>query len=271
VLSLLGWLGRRATAAIALAVFVGLLAPPAAALMRPLLLPAILLPFLVALLRLDWPALRRDLRRPLLPALAVGWVLLGSPLVVATVLAALPLGPGLEAAMVATAACAPLMASGALAWLLGLEAGLAVLVTVVATALVPFTLPPLALGLAGLAVPLDPAALSLRLLLLVLPSFAVARVLRRRIGEMLLTRSADALAGLAVIGLVVFAVGIMDGVPARLAAEPGFVVSCLLAATGLNLGLQAVTAAVFARCGRRRALTLGSSPATTISASSSPP
>lgn len=257
MLTPLAWLGRHATGAIALGVFLGVLAPPAAAAMRPLLLPAILLPFLVALLRLDWPGLRRDLARPLLPALAVGWILLGSPLLVAAVLAVVPAAADLEADMIATAACAPLMASGALALLLGLEVGLAVLATVAATALVPFTLPPLALGLAGLAVPLDPAALTLRLLVLVLPSFALAWLLRRWLGEAILGRSTDALAGLAVIGLVVFAIGIMDGVTTRLVAQPGFVAACLLAVTAVNVGLQAVTAAIFAGCGRRRALTLG--------------
>jgi BASS family bile acid:Na+ symporter len=253
----LGWLGRRATAAIAGGVFVGLLLPPAAALLRPLLLPAILLPFVVALLRLDWTALRRDLRRPLLPALAVGWGLLASPALVAAALAPLPIEPGLRAAMVTTAACAPLMASGALALLLGLEVGLAVLVTVLATALVPFTLPPLALGLAGLVVPLDPMALSLRLLLLVLPSFALARGLRALIGRQRLAALADPLAGLAVLGLVLFAVGIMDGVTARAVAEPGMVAGCLLAAAALNVALQGLTATIAWPCGRRRALTLG--------------
>ncbi len=257
MLSLLGWLGRHATAVIAAGVFVGLLAPPAAALLRPLLLPAILLPFVVALLRLDMAALRRDLRRPALPLLAVAWILAGSPLLAAAASAPLPIEPTLRQAIVTTAACAPLMASGALALLLGLDVGMALFATVVATALVPLTLPPLALGLAGLPVPLDPAALTLRLLALVLPAFALARLLRGRIGEARLAAFADVLAGLAALGLVVFAIGIMDGVTARLTADPGFVAGCLLAVTVLNVGLQAVTALVFAGCGRRRALTLG--------------
>ena len=45
-------------------VFVGLLLQPLAAALKPLLVPAILLPFIVALLRLDAARLRADLRRP---------------------------------------------------------------------------------------------------------------------------------------------------------------------------------------------------------------
>jgi BASS family bile acid:Na+ symporter len=251
----LAWLGRHATGVIAAGVFLGLIVPPLAAALRPFLLPAIVLPFVVALLRLDRAALLADLRRPLLPGLAVAWALLGSPLLVAALAAPLP-GP-LAAALVATAACPPLMASGALALLLGLEAGLAVLVTVAATALAPLAVPPVALHLAGLALELDALALTLRLLLLVTASFAAARLLRCLVGAARLERHAEPLSGLAALGLVAFACGIMRDIPAYATRAPGYVAACLLLATLLNAGLQALTAALFHRLPRARALTLG--------------
>jgi predicted Na+-dependent transporter len=253
----LAWLGRRATAAIALGVFLGLALPPLASLFRPLLVPAIVLPFIVALLRLDWTQLLTALRAPLLPLVALAWLLLASPLVVALAVAPLPLPPAIAAAMVTTAACAPLMASGALAMLLGLDVILAVLVTVLATALVPMTLPPLALHLAGIAVELDAAALSLRLALLVGGAFAAATALRRLMGKERIARSQDALGGLAVLGLVAFAIAIMAGVPAMARAAPAYVVQSLAAVFALNIGLQALTWMCFRPLGPRRALTMG--------------
>lgn len=251
----LGWLGRHAAPCIAAGVFLGLLVPPLASLLRPWLVPAIILPFIVALLRLDLAALRSDLAHPLVPLLATGWVLIGAPVLVALGVVLAP-GP-LDAALVTTAACAPLMATGALALLLGLDVGLAVLVTVVATALVPLTLPPLAFALAGLDVALQPMQLTGRLLLLILPSFLIAAAVRRLLGEPRLDRLAQPLSGLAVIGLVGFAIGIMDGVAAKLASDPPFVLACLALATLLNIGLQAVGYMLFGACGRPRALTIG--------------
>ena len=257
MLSLLAGLGRRATLAIAVGVFLGLLVPPLAALFRPLLVPAILLPFVVALLRLDWDRLRATLRVPLVPALALAWILLASPLLVALAVAPLPVPPAIASATIVTAACAPLMASGAFAMVLGLDVGLAVLATVLATALVPLTLPPLALHLAGMTVDLDASALMLRLALLVGGAFAVAVLLRRLLGAARIHRHQDVLSGLAVVGLVAFAIGIMHGVPAMALAAPGYVAQALVAVFALNAGLQAVTWLCFRPLGRQRALTLG--------------
>jgi BASS family bile acid:Na+ symporter len=253
----LGWLGRRAGGAIAAGVFLGLLLPPLAAWGRPVLVPAILLPFVIALLRLEPGRLAAGLRAPALPALAVAWVLLASPAVVALVTLQLGLPAPLDAILVATAAAPPITASAALAPLLGLDVGLAVLATVAASALAPVTLPPLALHLAGLPVALDAWSLLARLAVMVGGCFAAAALLRRALGPARLEARRDALSGLAVLGLIVFAIGVMDGVTARLLAEPVLVLGYLGAATALNLGLQALTALVMLPLGRRTALTMG--------------
>lgn len=255
--ALLVRLARHAGLAIAAGVFLGLLAPPLAALCRPLLVPAILVPFVIALLRLDWQRLVFDLRRPWLPLLALAWVLLLSPLLVAGLVAQLGIATDLAAILIVTAACPPLMASGALALLMGLDVGLAVLTTVTASALVPLTLPSLALPLAGLDLALDATSLLLRLAALVGVCFALATLLRRGLGAARIVRHGDALGGLAVLGLILFAVAVMDGVTARLLQAPAVVARLIIAAFALNLGLQVLTALVMAPFGRRRALTLG--------------
>ncbi len=252
----LAWLGRHATPVIAAGVFVGLLLQPLAAALKPLLVPAILLPFVAALLRLDADRLRADLRRPGLILAVLAWLLVASPVLVLLAVRTLALPDELASAMVTTAACAPLMASGALALLLGLDTGLAILATVLATAIVPLSLPPLALRLAHLPVDLEVGALMLRLGLLIGASFVAAALIRRTAGQDRLERWREVLAGAAVLGLLVFAVAIMDGVGATIRQEPRFVLAALASVFGLNLGLQAVTALAFAGLGRARALTL---------------
>ena len=253
----LAWLGRHAGAAIAAGVFLGLLAPPLAALCRPLLVPAILLPFVVALLRVDRGRLAAGLRAPRLPAVAVAWSLLASPAIVAAAAGALGLAEPLAAIVTAVAAAPPVMAASALALLMGLDVALAVLATVAASALAPFTLPPLALHLAGLPLELDAPSLLARLASMVGGCFALAALLRRALAPAWLDARGDLLGGLAVLGLIVFAVGIMDGVAAHLAREPGPVLGYLAVAFALNVGLQALTALAMSPFGLRAALTLG--------------
>lgn len=239
----LAWIGRWASPLFLVGVFAGVAVPPVASLLQPLLLPAILLPFVIALLKLDMAVLLRHARRPLLPLGLVLWSLLGAPLLVVLALRPFALDPEVAALLVTTAACAPLMASGALAMLLGLDVALALLVVVPATALVPFTVPPMALWLAGLTIDLPAGALALRLALLVLGSGVVALVLRRVLGGPRLRRSAPVLDGLAVLGFVVFAIAVMDGFTVTALARPGLVLGILLSVFALNIGLQVITAA----------------------------
>jgi len=254
----LAWIGRQASLLFFLGVFTGVVVPPLASLAAPLLLPAILLPFVVALLKLEPASLLHHARRPGLALGLVAWSLVGAPALVALVLWPASLAPELRALLITTAACAPLMASGALAVLLGLDVALALLVVVPATALVPLTVPPIALWLAGLAIDLDAATLGLRLAVIVLGSAAFALVLRRRVGTARLAAAAPVLDGLAVLGFVVFAVGIMDGFTATALDRPRFVLAIVLAVCVLNAGLQAVTAlCLWPFVARRTALTAG--------------
>ena len=253
----LAWLGRHGTAVIALAVFVGLLAPPLAELLRPLLVPAFVVPFLTALVRLDWTALGRHARRPGPAALALLWVLVLSPLPVHAAARAAGAPEAIADGLVLMALAPPITASAAFALMIGLDAALAVLLTVTATALVPFTLPPLALHLLGLELDIALPAFMGRLALFVGGCFAGAWLLRRVLPTGFIERHREPLDGLAVAGLVVFAIGIMDGVSAELLARPAFVLGCLAAAFAGNAGLQAAGALAFAPLGRRAALTVG--------------
>jgi len=253
----LAWLGRHGSAVIALGVFLGLAAPPLAALLKPLLVPAIVGPFLIALIRLDWQRLGHYLMRPATTLLALVWLLVLSPLLVHAVVRLFGLPPPIQGGLVLMAAAPPLMASGALALMLRLDAALAVLVTIVCTALMPFTLPPIALYLLGVRIDVALGELMLRLGLVVGGCFATALCLRKVLPSGFVSRHSEALDGLAVLGLLLFATAIMDGVTAMAIARPHFVLLCALAVFGLNLALQFLGSLVFAWRGRREALTFG--------------
>jgi BASS family bile acid:Na+ symporter len=254
--SILAWLGRHGSRVIALGVFLGLALPPLASLVRPLLIPAIVGPFLIALVRLDWRLLRRQLGRPAETGLMVVWLLLLSPLLVHAAILPLGLPPAIHGGVVLMAAASPLMASGNLAFMLGLDVALAVVVTLFATALMPFTLPPLALHLLGVEIDMAFGELMLRLAAVVGGCFLGAWLLRRLLPAGFTQRHAEPLDGLAVLGLLLFGVAIMDGVSEILLDRPRFVLACTFAVYGLNLVLQVVGGIIFAWRAREQALTL---------------
>lgn len=253
----LTWLGRHGSIMLALGVFLGLLLPPLASLLKPLLIPGIIGPFLIALIRLDWARIADHLRRPQITILALIWLLIAAPFLINAVLGLMPLDPGLHANLVLMAAASPLMASASLALIIGLDASLAVVLTFLATALLPFTLPPIALHLLGVDINIAIGELMLRLGLLIGGCFLLAWLIRRYLPRGFADRHAASLDGLAIVGLLVFAIAIMDGVTVLLLDRPDIVLTTALAVFGLNLFMQALATLAFAWRGLKTALSIG--------------
>jgi len=253
----LTYIGRHGALFLAAGVLIGLALPGLAAAARPLLLPALLVPLTIALLRLDWRHLGAYARRPGLVTLVTAWLLGASPLLVWLALLATPLPSALEYAIVLMAASSPVTMCATLSLLFGLDTALAVVGIVVATALMPFTLPAVALLLLGLELDIDLPTFVLRLALMVGASFAAAFIVRRIAGSERLARGAHALDATAVISLVIFAIAIMDGVTAAALERPGYVIGTVAAAFAANLALQAAGTLAFLKLGVRRALTIG--------------
>jgi BASS family bile acid:Na+ symporter len=253
----LGFLGRHATALLAGAVFIGLAAPPLAALLRPLLATLIFLLTAATLIRIDWPAVLWHARRPGRLALVLGASLVLSPLLAAVAARLLRLPMPLEQAVVLWAASPPLTSAPAIAMLVGLDGALALLGMVGGTLLMPLTLPPLVLWLIGLELHIGVFELMARLALFVGGAMALALVSRKLIGAARVARRGTEIAGLTVLILVLFAIAIMDGVRDTILARPLEAVLYVAAGFGFTLALQLVTTLAFLRLGRVAALTIG--------------
>jgi BASS family bile acid:Na+ symporter len=256
----LAFVGRHATKFMAGGVLVGFVAPPLAALARPLLVPALVIPLTLALIRLDWAAIAASRRRPGLIGALVAWILGVSPLLVwavTTPAIALGLPAPLREALILMAASSPIVSSVAIALFVGLDAALAIVAVVFATALVPLTLPPLALALLGLELEISLPAFMGRLAALVGSAFAGAWVIRRLARPSALAARRELIDGLAVVNLVVFAVAIMDGVTAFALERPGYAALAVALAFAFNIALQVAGWLAFRRCGALTALTAG--------------
>ena len=250
---LLAWINHHARVLLAVGVFLGILAPSLAEFLRPLLPIAVIGTLTGALLRLDWSLLGIYLRRPG-PALALStWQLLATPLLVWGVLNILPVPPELGVGLILQAAAPPIGSAAVFTMLLGVDASLSMVATLTATLLLPLTLTPLVAVLTattGAALNVDLAAFFMRVCLMVLAPFAIAGALRWQLGEPLLRRHDPLIGALNVLLLMIFAIAVMDGVTARLLAEPSFIGLLLMLACIIALLLHALGYWMFAGQGR---------------------
>ncbi|MBE0615866.1 MAG: hypothetical protein IH604_19520 [Burkholderiales bacterium] len=253
----LDYLGQHATLFLAGGAFLGLLVPQLATLARPLLILGLVVPLIIALVRLDWGVIAAYAQRPVLVAAIVVWMLVISPALMWLALKLFSLPPSLLQALVLMTAAAPIISCAALSLIMGLDAALAVVVVVAATALMPFSLPLVALALLGLKIDIDLATFMLRLTLIVGGAFAAALAVRKFVPREKLAANARVLDGASVAILLIFILAIMDGVTAVALARPGYVALVTLAAFIANIALQALGALVALKLGLRQALTVG--------------
>jgi len=256
ILHVLAWLGRHGTALMALGIAAGLAAPPLAHFLAPTLPPLIFLVTVATLLRLDWPQVLEHARRPHRIALVVAWSLLVTPLVVTLAAHVFNLPQSLAQAMVLWAASPPMMSLPAIAYLLGLDGALALVVMVSGTLLVPLTLPPLVFGLTGIDTGIGVLPLMARLAMFVGATVLIASALRRFIGPERLRRRSDELNGLNVLLLVAFAVAVMDGMWSRIAQEPWNVLFYAFSAIAAGVLMQALSFTAFSWLDRPSSLTI---------------
>jgi Sodium Bile acid symporter family len=255
----LAWLGRQGTRALAASLFIGVMLPPLAALLRPLFAYALFALLCLAFLRVDPAEVSRHFSRPALVAAATAWMMLVTPVLIGLSLLALGIAdrlPGLYIAMILQAAAPPVISAPTLAALMGLDAALSLATLVVCTAATPLTAPVFAALFVG-SMALSPIALGAKLLAMLAGATIVAALTRRLFGQPWIDAQKERIDGLSVIALFFFAVALMDGVLYSILKEPLKVLGLTVLSFGLAIGLAALTALVFARLGMAQALALG--------------
>jgi len=213
-------LGRFAPQAMALGVFIGLLAPWLTDLLRPLLSPAVWLLLVLSLLRVDVDAVIARLKRPMLPMSVTLWMLIASPIIMAGILTFFDFRPGIEAGMILAAASSALFSTPVLGVMFGLNGALLLVILVAGTLLVPITLPMAALFLLGFDMGANPFELLVRMSALVTSAVVTVFVLKHMVGKATLAKHAYVMDGWAVVLLIIFAIAIMQGLTARIIDAP---------------------------------------------------
>lgn len=248
--------GRNGPALLCGGVLIGFAAPPLAELARPLMGFAVFVFTLGAFLKVDGAAFRAEAadRRGLFLVLA--WATFGVPMLAFALVWAMRPGHDLALGMLLCFLAPPVGSAAAIAAMLGLSAPLALLATVAATLAVPFYLPPLVALLADAELAIDPVLFSVRLGAIVGGACAVAWLLRRFAGRWV-AENPNAMTGIAVLGLLLVAIGAMRGMQGQILAAPWQAALLLGLAFLANAGFQAIGALLFGGMDRTRALTVG--------------
>lgn len=256
----LTWLGGQGTPAVAAVVFLAVAVPPLGALLRPYVTEAIFLLLCISFMRVDLAALYGHLRRPALVAAATAWTTIGVPLIVGSIAHTTGLtshAPGLSLALMLQSMASPMMASPALAALMGLDATLVLVTLVTSTALVPFTASLFAALFLDGMLSISPLALGLKLLGILAASLLTATVIRRIFGAEAIQRAKQPIDGFNIIILLAFASAVMGDVAGDLVSQPMFTISLALLSFAIYSTLLAITTLLFRRIGTERALALG--------------
>nr|WP_305123467.1 hypothetical protein [Roseomonas sp. GC11] len=211
----------------------------------------------LVLLRVDPVQVLSYLRRPGMVAALLAWLLLACPLLAWGIARLTGLDGPLGAALVIMATGCAATSSPAFARLVGLDGEIALVAALLSTLLVPLTAPPLALGLLGIDLSLSVTALMGRLALVVGLPLLLSLAIRRLAGPARLHRWGRAVDGAVVLLVVLYGFGVMDGVLARLLAQPGFVLGGTALAFAGSFGLNALTALALRPLGRDLALSAG--------------
>jgi BASS family bile acid:Na+ symporter len=256
----LAWLGAQGTRAIASLVFIGIAVPPLGQLLKPYVTEAVFVLLCISFMRVDIGGLRDHLRRPGLVLAATAWTTLGVPLIVGVSCLSTGLdarSPDLYLALMLQAVASPMMASPALAALMGLDATLVLVTLVTSTALIPISAPLFAYAFFGAALTLSPLGLGLKLFAILAGSLFVAAAIRWSVGAAAIKRRATVIDGLNILILFVFVAAVMGTVVGSFLADPIGVIVMTMLAFAVSIALLGVTALIFRKAGSERALALG--------------
>lgn len=253
---LLARAGRHGPLLLCGGVTVGLVVPALAEAARPFMGLAVFLFTLGAFLKVDGVAFRNEVQERSSTLMILAWSTFGVPLVAYALVTVLQPEHDLAVGLLLCALAPPVGSAAAIAAMLGLSAPLALLTTVVATLAAPLYLPPLVVAFTGAEMSIDPVGLSLRLMAIVGGAGAATWLLRRHAGQWV-AENPSAITGIAVLGLLLVAMGATRGMRDEIAAAPLWSALLLGIAFAVNAAMQLLGALLFAGLERRRALTVG--------------
>jgi hypothetical protein len=261
LLSILGKQGARGmSVALCVGAFVPVIFPGLGTALRPSL-PLMIAVFLVnAFAQLDLSRAKENLARPLRLLFATGWAMLFIPTLFWTILNLMGrdrLDPGFVLALSLQAGAAPIMATPAVALVLGMEVTFPVLILLATMTIQPITAPVVVSWVAGTAIPINSFVLGRNLFVMIGGSALAATGLRLLFGHARLEAYRHELAGINLLVFALFGLAMFDGVVLRIFAEPFLLLGLSAIAFIVALGSLGITMVVLRAMGADEACITG--------------
>jgi len=260
VLSGLTWIGARARWVLAIGVIAATFLPSLSATLRPFVPGFLVLVLCVSMARLDLDVLARRATQPRRLAVLSVWIvalMVATPAAIWAGASVIGLPQAHVAALVYTFAAPPISSAPAICLMLGLEAGFALELTILASLAAPFIGPVVTKALLGEAVPLDAFDLALRMAAMIATGVVAALAVRRWVGAARIARHGGAFDGVATVVLVLFVIPIYDRFWELVLAMPWFALGTFAVVMVANLGGQALVAVAGRRVAERVGAPLG--------------
>ncbi len=239
----LEWIGLRARWVLALGAVLALFLQDLAIFLRPALPVFVALMYFLAMVRVDLPAIFYRLLNLQRMMIVVGTciaLMVGLPVLVAILSRSMGLSTEINASMIYISAAPPLGSAAALCLLLGLDAALALELTIIGSFLAPVLGPLITSFLLGNAVELDPIDMSLRLAVMIGAGAILALIIRPLIGRKVINENASIFDGIGAIAMIATILPIFAGVAGYIVDAPLLAISVLCLVFILNIGMQII-------------------------------
>ncbi len=258
--SVLSWLGRQGTRAVAAVILIAIAVPPMGEILRPFLTFSIFALLTIAFMRVDLDHVREQLRQPRLVLLASGWSMLVVPAVFGGVMLLAGVDtstPDLFLAIMLQSMASPLISAPAFAALVGLDATLVLVTLVVTTISVPFTAALFVLIYFGPEMSLAPLVLGGQLAALLGGAAVAAAIIRRVAGYARIVGRRAEVDGVNILLLYVFSAAIMENVTSGFLTTPWLMIGLTALSFVIFFVMFTATTVSFWWAGRDSALSLG--------------
>lgn len=257
--SILGWLGRLGTRAIATLVVIGIAFPWIGQLLKPFVTEAVFILLCTAFMQVNIKAARSCLQRPGLVIAATLWTSIAIPILLGSVCLLLGLhtrAPELHVALMLQAMASPIMSAPAMAMIMGLESTLVLVTLVLSTSLIPLTAPLFAFIFVGPTLAIPPTALAANLFQILFGAALLGLVLRKLIGISAIERHGDKINGFNILILFVFVAAIMESVGIRILTDTATTIAYTALAFFICFIVLGVSYCVFLPAGKERAFSV---------------
>ena len=222
-MTVLEWIGAKARWVLLIGAALAVFAPDLSSFLRPAVPFFVAMVYMLAMLRIDVIAVIRQFLQPRRAAkmgVIVLLMMVVSPVAAFWLCGVVGLGPDYQRAALYAFAAPPIASAASFCLMIGLNAALALEVTVLCSLIMPITGPLIVAALVGEALDISPIALSLRMAAMIFSGAAAALILRRIIGVARINRNAKALDGVAALGFLLFILPLFDGLGDAVLAQP---------------------------------------------------